>query len=227
MKNVTRARIIIMTCIIVIISFLTPDLSGQTDPENQLPQFLLPTFAKSLVKMKDGRELAATINYNMVDEEMIFEQKGVYMALEKPNEIDTLYLQNRKFIPVEMAFYEVLNKGQVPIFIQHKSKYTPKGTPTAYGMTSKTVGPSKVLTMRAGNQVRQVDLPENVEVTPATIYWVKKGDQMNKFTSERQFLKLFPDYEANLKEFIKTNGIDFKSREDLLRLGNFCNELVK
>lgn len=182
----------ILSGMIVILSFFVTDLSGQTDPENQLPQFLFPAFTKSLVKMKDGRQLTATINYNMVDEEMIFNQNGVYMALEKPQEIDTIYFQNRKFVPVQKAFYEVLNKGEIIMFIEHKSKYSQKGTPTAYGMTSKTAGPTKVLSMQVGNQIRQVELPDNVEVSPATVYWVNYKNEMFKFTTERQFLKLFP-----------------------------------
>jgi hypothetical protein len=177
--------------------------------------------------MKDGRNLVATINYNMVDEEMIFDQKGVYMALDKPQEIDTVYLQNRRFVPVEKAFYEVVTKGPVTIFIQHKSRYAPVGSATAYGMTSKTLGTTAVRTIQSGNQVRQVEIPENVTVSPATIYWVKVNDQMNKFTTEKQFLKMFPGKEDKLKEFIKNSRLDIKVREDLIKLGNFCNELDK
>jgi hypothetical protein len=227
MKRKTGQRFINGACLSIILCFLFPGLRGQTDPSNSFPQFLFPSFTKSLVKMKDGRQLTATINYNMVDEEMIFDQKGVYMALDKPQEIDTIYIQNRKFVPVEKAFYEVLNKGAVTMFIQHKSRYSQKGTPTAYGLTTKTAGPTKVLSMRVGNQVRQVDLPDNVEVTPATVYWAKYNNGMNKFTSEKQLLKLFPDKADKLKEFIKNSKLDIKVREDLIKLGNFCNSLGK
>jgi hypothetical protein len=113
------------------------------------------------------------------------------------------------------------------MFIQHKSRYSQKGTPTAYGLTTKTAGPTKVLSMRVGNQVRQVDLPDNVEVTPATVYWAKYNNGMNKFTSEKQLLKLFPDKADKLKEFIKNSKLDIKVREDLIKLGNFCNSLGK
>ena len=201
--------------------------TGQTDPSNPLPQFLFPGFTKSLVKMKDGRDLVATINYNMVDEEMIFDQKGIYMALEKPQEIDTIYLQNRKFVPVDKSFYEVLNKGQITLFIQHKSRYSPVGSTTAYGMTSKTLGPTAVRTIQGGNQVRQLEVPDNVTVSPATVYWVRINGEMNKFTTDRQFMKLFPELEDKLKEFFKNDKIDIKSREDLIKLGNFCNSLNK
>jgi hypothetical protein len=227
MKRKIGLKFIKGACLSIIMCFLIPVLRGQTDPSNPLPQFLFPSFTKSLVKMKDGRQLTASINYNMVDEEMIFDQKGVYMALDKPQEIDTIYLQNKKFVPVEKAFYEVLNKGEITMFIQHKSKYSQKGTPTAYGMTTKTAGPTKVLSMRVGNQVRQVDLPENVEITAATVYWVKYNNGMNKFTTEKQFLKLFPDKADKLKEYIKNSKLNLKEREDLIKLGNFCNEIIK
>ena len=211
----------------IVLCFLFADLYGQTESPNPLPQFLFPDFTKSLVKMKDGRQMTANLNYNMVDEEMIFDQKGVFMALDKPQEIDTVYLQNRKFIPVEEAFYEVLSQGMVTIFIQHKSRYSQKGTPTAYGLTTKTAGPTKVLSMQVGNQVRQIELPEDVEVSPATVYWLGYKNGMYKFTTEKQFLKIFPENESKLKEFLKTNKIDIKSREDLIKLGTFCNSLVK
>jgi hypothetical protein len=115
----------------------------------------------------------------------------------------------------------------VTIFIQHKSRYTQKGTPTAYGMTTKTAGPTKVLSMQVGNQVRQIELPEDVEVSPANVYWLGYKNGMYKFTTEKQFLKIFPEKESKLKEFLKTNKIDIKSREDLIKLGDFCNSLVK
>jgi hypothetical protein len=113
------------------------------------------------------------------------------------------------------------------LFIQHKSRYAPVGSNTAYGLKTQTLGPSSVQSVKVGNQVRQIDLPDNVTISPATVYWVRINGQMNKFTNERQFLKLFPDVEDKLKEFIKKNKIDFKSGEDLIKLGNFCNGLVK
>jgi hypothetical protein len=214
-------------CLSIILCFLFINLSGQTEPSNPLPQFLFPQFTKSLVKMKDGRKLAATINYNMVDEEMIFDQRGLYMALEKPQEIDTIYVQNRRFVPVEKAFYEVLVNGKVTIFIQHKSRYAPVGSNTAYGLKTQTLGPSSVQSVRVGNQVRQIDVPDNVTISPATVFWARINGTMNKFTNEKQFLKLFPDKEAKLKEFIKNSNLDIKVREDLIKLGNFCNGIIK
>jgi hypothetical protein len=199
------------------------DLKCQSENPNPLPQFLFPAFTKGIVQMKDGRKLSAVLNYNMVDEEMVFQQGKLYMVLDKPEEIDTIFLQNRRFIYVEKVFYELAAKGDVTIFIQNKSKYTQVASNTAYGMKSPTNATINVTTVQVGNQTRQLEMPENVTVAPASVYWARINGKMNKFTNQNQFLKLFPGSEDKIKEFIKTNKIDIKSHEGLMNLGNFCN----
>jgi len=149
------------------------------------------------------------------------------MALENINAVDTIIIGARKFVPAQKVFYEVITKGTLSLYIQHKSKYTDQGTPTAYGMTSKTNSSESFNSIKGGNQIRTLDLPDNVVVTPEFVYWAKVNDEMKKFTSERQFLKIFPAKETELKDFIKKNGIEIEKRDDLIRLGNYCNEILK
>ena len=175
--------------------------------------------------MKDGRKLSAIIDYNMLDEKMVFEQKGIYMILDKPYEIDTVYLDNSKFVYNNDAFFEVAGHGPVTIFIQHKCHLSPAGSATAYGMTSKTLGPTAVWSMNSGNQFRNLDLPPNVEISDITVYWVLTDGKMNKFLNERQLLKCFPGYETQIKDFIKSSKIDIKTSEGLKEMANFCNSL--
>jgi hypothetical protein len=226
MEKNNMQKVLLKSGFIVAMCFILIDLSGQSDQAKPLPQFLFPEFSKGFIKMKDGRTLSAILDYNMVDEEMVFQQQGgVYMVLDKPEEIDTVYIKNRKFVYVPKAFYEVVVKGPVTIFIQQKSRYTPVGSATAYGMTSKTLGPTAVWSAQGGNQVRQITPPDNIMVSPAIVYWVKVNGNMNRFTNKNQFIKVFPESANKIKEFIKSSGIDIKTREGLMNLGNFCNSL--
>jgi hypothetical protein len=223
MKAFKVNRVTVILPLLILAFFSTTSLFGQDESAQPLLQFLFPSFTKGIVQMKDGRKLTAILNYNMVDEEMVFQQNKLYMVLDKPEEIDSIFLQNRRFVYVKKAFYEVIVKGTVTFFIQHKSKYTQVASNTAYGMKSQTNATINVETFRGGNQVRHLDVPENVTVVSATVCWAKINGEMNKFTSERQFLKLFPEREAELKEFIKRNGADIKTREGLIQVGNFIN----
>jgi hypothetical protein len=227
MKMISLKRICVRLILSGIIFYPFILLSGQTEPSNPLPQFLFPAFSKSAVKMKAGNEYTADFNYNIVDEEMVFSRNNQYMVPEKPGDIDTIIIGNRKFVPVDKAFYEVLVKGKATMYIQHKGKYTTVGTPTAYGLTSQTNASINVNTVRAGTQFRTLEVPDNVTVSKSPVNWIKINDVMNKFTSERQFLKIFPGKENELKEFIKKSDIDIDSREDLIKLANYCNEILK
>ena len=220
----------LFTLFIVILSF---DLSGQDNKGNPLPHFLFPSFKEGLVIMKDGRNFSTLLNYNMVDEKMITELNGTYRYSKDPQLIDSIHLGNRVFVPVENAFYEILSSGSVTFFLQNRSKYTPKGTDIGYGAKSQSVGPTQQRRFELKEIIYQygavayIDLPPDVEITPASVLWTRKNDKFEKFSSERQFLKIFPEYEPELKEYIKKENININSREDVIRLGIYFNELIK
>ncbi len=231
MKSVhSSLKTTLFTLFIVILSF---DLSGQDNKGNPLPHFLFPSFKEGLVIMKDGINFSTLLNYNMVDEKMITELNGTYRYSTNPQLIDSIHLENRVFVPVENAFYEILSSGWVTFFLQNRSNYTPKGTDIGYGAKSQSVGPTQQRRFELTKVIYQygavayIDLPPNVEVTPTSVFWVRKNDKLEKFSSERQFLKIFPEYESELKEYIKKENINIKSREDVIRLGIYCNELIK
>ena len=68
--------------------------------------YLFPVFTKGIVITKGGRQ-EANLNYNMIIEQMIFEQKGKYLALDHLETVDTVIINNRKFIPSGNVFYEL------------------------------------------------------------------------------------------------------------------------
>lgn len=225
MKAKTIIRITLIT--IFFLSSLTPgNIIKCQDKQNPLPQFLFPSFSKGIIIMKDGRKLSATLNYNIIDEEMIFQQGQQYMALDKPEEIDTVCLQNRKFVYIDKAFYEVVAEGKTDIYMQHKGKYVQEASNTAYGMKSPTNQNINLTTIKSVNQVRVLEIPENVTVSSTTVYWIMRDGELSKFNNQNQLLKLFSGSEEKIKEFIKTNNIDIKTREGLMNLGNFLNSTL-
>jgi hypothetical protein len=222
----TMKTTLITSVLFVIAMLFSTGASSQTGTSVKLPQFLFPEFSAGKVKLKTGSQ-SVSLNYNTIDEEMIFSQRGSYMALTNLSDIDTVIIQARKFVPVGKPFYEVVVSKDIPFFIQHKSKYASEGTATAYGMTSQVNERTNATTMKSAGQIRTLEMPDNVKVVPETIYWVRVNNEMKKFTSERQLLKIFAEKEDDLKKFIKGSSIDISDREDLIKLGVYCNEIVK
>ena len=226
MKKLTSYQIGIRTIIIIALLNLVLPLSAQIDSVENLPQYLYPNFAKSVVKLKTGESFSALLNYNTVTEKMIFYQNGSLMTLTKPETIDTVFLQNSKFVFYENVFYEVLPGTPVSLFIQHRSDLVSPGKPAAYGTPSETAGSTSISKLY-NDKAYNLKLPESYKVTPAPAYWIRKNNLMQKFSSERQFIKLFPSKAEDIKKYIDKEKISIKNQNDLIKLVTFCNELTR
>ena len=218
------------SCIFAGLLFLISlDTLAQNDKGNSLPQFLFPAFSRGTIVLKTGERFSAMLNYNMVDAIMVSKIDEIYRSANNPSVFDTIYLQNRIFVPVEKTFYELLAAGPANFYLEHKSSYTPVGNSIGYGAKSKSVGPTvyKRFEYSIYNEPVSVDLPPNVEVTPNSTYWVSKDKKMEKFNTEKQLLKLFPEKGNQLKDFIRKENLNLKNREDIIKVGIYCNTLLK
>lgn len=215
-----------ITVAVFLLSFIKP-LAAQPDSLANLPQYLFSRFDTSIVKLKTGELTKLTMNYNTLTEKLAFFQKGKLLDITKPETIDTVCIQKRVFIPVEGAFYEVILNAGVSFFIQHKSDLISEGRPAALGTTSQTSGVTSVSKFVGDRNSYNLKLPENFRVKPYDIYWVRTNNEMHRFLNEHQFLKIFPANGDALKDFINRSHIKLNKNEDLLKLANFCNEIMK
>jgi hypothetical protein len=211
----------------LLLSAVTFQLAAQTDSLVNMPNLLLPKFTKSVVKLKSGKINTAVLNYNKVDQEMVFFQNKQTLILDEPQLIDTVFMANRTFVPFEKGFYELAVKAPVTLFIQHKSYVEFEGYPTLYGAKSQTTAPSYVRQIYGSNGAIDLKIPKGYKVIDDTQFWIRKIDGMTMFDTKREFLKIFPDKEKELSQFISKNKVNFDNNEDVVKLVTYCNEISK
>ena len=223
-----RSRILILLSAKSIILFLviSSAVYAQADNARPLPQFLFPGFGSGIVKSKSGPYLTFKLNYDMLDEKMVTEKGGVYRLLGNIEDVDTVYLQGRIFVPIDNFFCELVAVGDAPFFIRYKCYLVSSGTTVGYGVKSQGVGPTEYRRFELGSDVVNIDLPPDNNVEVSSVNMVRVNDKIQKFANERQLKKLFPDHARQLEEYFKTNNVDFKSREFIVKLGAFCNSLL-
>jgi len=228
LMSVTKA-----VALMLLICLISPKVKAQDNMGNPIPQFLFPSFRPGVILFKDGQHVKMLLNYNTVDQMMVTELDGIYRYSKNPDLIDTIYIENRIFVPIGRIFYELLAKGPVPFFIQNRSNYTPKGSDIGYGMKSQSVGPTKFQRfevtngMSLYNEVVHIDLPPDVKVTPASVFWVSKNGEMEDFQNSRQLTNIFSEKGSLIKQYIKKQKINLKKREDVIKLGQYCNKLYQ
>jgi len=227
MRHLIIKLIRILVIFQIVLFCLDVTLSAQSDSTSNMKQFLFPDFSTGVARMKTGGNISAKMNYNMLTERMTFYQNGKMMDLAKPQDVDTILLMDKKFAYIDGAFYEVLLNAPIALFIQHKSDLVSAGRIGAYGTTSQTLPPTSVRKLYTEDNTYNMKLPEEFKVTPSPINWVRIDNEIYKFFTERQFLKLFPAIENELKQFINQSKISMKDPDDLIKLVEYCNELTR
>lgn len=220
-------RFLSITLSTLIFLQLTAPVFSQTDSLINLPNLLIPRFTKSIIKLKSGEIYTATLNYNTVDQEMVFMQKKIFLVLNEPEKVDTIFMANRTFVPFPKGFYEVLVKGFITLFVQHKSYVEYEGSPTLYGAKSQTTPPSNVRQIYGANGPINLKLPQGYKVSEDSQYWVRTSSKMEAFKTKKQFLKIFQEKKSELDNFITKNKTDFNNRNNVIELITFCNQLYK
>jgi hypothetical protein len=221
-----KTKIISRFAVTVLFSVLLPGLiTAQTTSRGEMPQYLFPSFSQCKVLMKGGQVNTALMNYNTVSEKMVFINNEKYYDMTNPEAADTVFLNERKFVPVGKAFYEVLLGGPIALFIQHKGSLMSAGKTVGYGGTSQTAVATYISNIELSGLQYNIELPADYIVNPAPVYWIRTGDKWSDFLNEKQFLNLFPDKSSALKSYIRQNKIKIDRPEHLGRLVKYLSEL--
>jgi hypothetical protein len=222
MKRTVKAslRLILWTCLI---AGNTGSLPGQGESQESQPQFLFPAFYDSKVLMSSGEVKNLKMNYNSLSETMVYMSGNDIYDLTNPGIVDTVFIQNRKFIPVGKAFYEVLKGGVMPLYCQTKSELKPVGRDAGYGSKSLTSAITSYANISSSGANYNLKIPPDYVVDTRFIYWINKTIS---FETERQFLKLFPEKAEELKAYIKKNRLKFEKPDHVIEMVSYCAELI-
>jgi hypothetical protein len=204
--------------------FLIPALiHAQPDSNTVPPHYLFPVFGKAVVKMKLGGYQYADMNYNTVTEEMIFTQNNTNLAIDKPETIDSIYLNQKVFIPVNRKFYELAFNGNIQLLIQHRKTLIDGGKPAAYGGTTQTSAVTSITSLSSGGNIYKLKLPDSYTAKDATLYWINTKGKFRNFINEKQLGKILPDQKVQIRNFVMEHSSDFKKTEDVIAIVKFLN----
>lgn len=216
-------KIIVIVLITGILTGFSKQLFGQSNQDGSMPQYLYEDFGKSTVLMKNGQVQTPQMNYNMITGMMVFFRADKYYDLMNPEMVDTVFLNDSRFIPVGKAFYEVIVSGPVSFFIQHKGSLLPAGKEVGYGGTSQVASTDQISNITLSSGQYNLRLPPAYIVRVAPVFWIRRDNEMSSFETEKQFLKIFPGQEEQIKTFMKENKLRVSRPADLATIIKHLN----
>lgn len=225
-KSISRRQSVIAQMIIIALFCIGVTVSAQDYSEGTLSQYLFPKFDSCQVKMTTGTINHAIANYNTLTGKMVFMKDNNPYNMTVTSFVDTVIIAGRKFVPVNGVFYEVLVDAPVSLYVYHKGNLEHMGAAAGYGGRSQTTAIDRISVLNTGDQFYNLKIPEEYKVKPSPVFWIGRDGQLSSFLSKRQLLKIFPDHEDELQQFIKDNRLKIDDPEDMIKLVYYCNEIM-
>jgi hypothetical protein len=167
------------------------------------------------------------LNYNLVTEKMVFMQKNQIFDLLTKSAVDTIYINNRRFVPFGKVFYEFLSGGPATLFIEHKGVVKKPARPAAYGGTTEVASSTYINNLRIGNQVFRMDTKGEIIIIQESVFWVRKDNLMFPVSSSGQMLKVLHDKRYEMKAYIRSRKVDFIDPGQVKGMINYYNGLPR
>jgi hypothetical protein len=209
----------------IILCFIS-GLSAQSDTLKHPEQFLFSEFSRGRVSMKTGINLDLLLNYNIISEKMVFVQNGEILGLGNPGSVDTVYILDKKLVPVGKAFFVVLTENPMSVFIQYKGSFQQPPKMDSYGRASEASSVTSVNSLKVGKEFYTLT-DQEIVIKREIVYWIRLNSMMQSFRDANQLIKIFPDYKSDIRLYIKQNKTKFSNTDEVLKLAIYCKGLMK
>lgn len=187
--------------------------------------FYFKDFTLGKVILKNRQFARGKFNYNFVNRQIHFLNGNTDMIVENLEDIDTVIIDKKCFIPYEGCFVEVLKGEKAFILLEKEVNTREHGKVGAMGVA--THGSVQAIDVNA--RFQRVNGENNTDLTIykdeiKNIYLIQIKKKWKSFRNQATFLKLFPKKQhEQLKEQIKVENIDFDIPEDVLKLWDKIN----
>lgn len=193
--------------------FLTHQVHGQIKTSH----YLYAEFESAVVLFKSGVAEEVGLNYNTLTEEMVYRQQGTYFALDQTGTIDTVFLHQKRFIPHEDFFLEVMRKEQATLLVRHRNKLINAGTSTTFG-SSQTNAIDNITNIISTGKVYDLVIAGDYKLVPENGFYLMVDGQYHRITGTKDLNRQFPGRDKDIRDFIRANKIKINQAEDLINL---------
>lgn len=180
--------------------------------------YLFPEFTDSYVYYKDGRVFQVPTNYDLFKNKFVFIDKdNEQKEFSESNMIASIKAGSRTFIPTSGSEAAEIIQDDPKILVQYIGDKRIKKDLTMGGKTetASVEGYSNLIYGTGDNEKNAVLAKIDYQ------FYVEKDKRLKRFSTEKQFLKIFPKQKEQIKQYINENKVDFGSIEQVVKLCNY------
>jgi hypothetical protein len=180
-------------------------------------------FIPGQVVFKNGKTNNLKLNLNILFGEIEFIQDADTLYIAKKKEIRFVIAQDTFFY--DNGYIEIISGGQMKVGLKQYIKLKDVLKKGAYGTTSRSTAIGTYNSMAAGGMSYDLVPNEDLELQKTLEYYLSDISGVFILFTRKNVIKLFPEKSDNIKAYIKSEKVDFDSRDDLLRFADYLRSL--
>ena len=196
--------------------------------------FLYPTLKEARVTLKNGDLTQASLNYSILLDEMHMQTRRGIQAVET-RDLKKIEIEGSTFVFKEgNGYFEVLLEGRYPLYLKRNIRTSALPVRRgAYGGTDHTSAIDLASNIQTTNNHHGSEIflenPSGQELEIILRYqeffFFEKDGTLLRVNNARQLQRDFPEHRNELRDFMRSESINFSNRQDLLKLGKFMEGL--
>lgn len=199
---------------------------GNSAWENFMKEvYYYPSFEAGIIEYKNGKRFKSSMNYNKVLGTIQFiDEKGDTLSMSNEESINFITIGKDIFIYNPICMREMKRDGKVKLFKREMVRIADKQKIGAFGIPNTSGSIESIDRVDTRLTYNKLDINESLLLTKVSSFYLKYDKNQVVPASKKNFLNLFPKHENSIKEYIKTQNIDFGKEDDLVKLTGYLSQ---
>jgi hypothetical protein len=187
-------------------------------------RYRFPDFIEGMLVFKNGLASPARFNYNFLSGEMDFLKSGDTLSIVNKKDISYIAIAQDTFYYKD-GYIELIAGGPLKVGKTRYVKLKDIERKGAFGMTERNSSIDTYSSVPSPGNLYELTPNEDWILQKVTDYYVSAAGNDFVLFTKKNVMQLFPQKKKAVKEYLKSNKVNFKSRDDLLRLARYLGEL--
>jgi len=190
-------------------------------------RYRYPQFIQGRVIFKNNIFSSFKLNYNYLLGEVEFIQGKDTMVIVNKKDIRHIVIEKDSFYYDKCYMEVVAHNGPIRIMLNEYIKLKEIQKKDSYGVSGTGSSTESYNSLPADGNYYKLHANSDMVFQRMRDYYLSTPDNGFQPFTKKNVLKLFPKNENAIKDYLKSNDIDFGSREDLIKLAGFLQSLMK
>jgi hypothetical protein len=187
-------------------------------------RYRYPNFTEGKAIFKNGRAIPGKFNYNFLSGEMQFIKLADTLSIADTKDLRSIAIAKDTFY-YHNGYMEMIRNGKFRVYLKQAIVIRDIQKEGAFGTINRSAASESYSYVLNGS--RYVDLvpTEDIVLQKTRDYFYSTPE--NEFIQfiKKNIIRILPEKEYLIKNYIKSNKIDFESEEDILKLADYVGNL--